>query len=94
MRMYDSLKRTHCILSLSMISFTHITYSVWVPNDGFPSFDDRLSVFDLYPLCCELTLTSSLSSFSFFFRIGVQALNGNGYLSTVGPFPSICNRIW
>jgi hypothetical protein len=61
MRMYDSLKRTHHILSLSMISFTHITYSVWVPNDGLPSFDDRLSVFDLYPL------TSSLSSFFFFF---------------------------
>jgi hypothetical protein len=33
-----------------MISFTHITYSVWVPNDGLPGFDDRLFVFDLYPL--------------------------------------------
>lgn len=32
-----------------MISFTHITYSVWVPNNGLPGFDDRLFVFDLYP---------------------------------------------
>jgi hypothetical protein len=45
MRMYDSLKRTHYILSLSMISFTHITYSVWVPNNGLPGFGDRSLVF-------------------------------------------------
>lgn len=50
-----------------MISFTHITYSVWVPDDGLPGFDDRLFVFDLYPLrIWDLTL-ACLSSFPFFF---------------------------
>jgi hypothetical protein len=48
-----------------MISFTHISYSVWVPNDyGLPGFDDRLFVFDLR--IWDLTLACSLSSFSFF----------------------------
>ena len=47
-----------------MISFTHITYSACVPNDDLPGFDDRLFVFDLYPLhIWDLTLTRRLSSF-------------------------------
>jgi len=46
--MYDSRKRRRYILSLSMISLTHITYSFWVPNDDLPGFDDRLFVSDLY----------------------------------------------
>jgi hypothetical protein len=52
-----------------MISFTHITYSACVPHDDLPGFDDRLFVFDLYPLrIWDLTLTCSLSSFySFLF---------------------------
>jgi hypothetical protein len=71
--MYDSLKRTHYILSLSMISFTHITYSIRVPNDGLPGFDGRLFVFDLYPLrpgshsCMQFIIV-----FFFFFELAYK----------------------
>lgn len=65
--MYDSLKRTHYILSLSMISLTHITYS-WVANDGLSGFDDRLFVFDLYPFVFGIpVLHLSCFLFRFFF---------------------------
>ena len=50
-----------------MISSTHITYSVWVSNHGLPSFDDRLSVFDLYPFVGNSLLHPVYHRFSFFF---------------------------
>ena len=65
-----------------MISFTQITYSVWVPNDGLPGFDDRLFVFDLLPFrIWDLTLACSLSSF--FLELAHKAFNENGYLKPI-----------
>jgi hypothetical protein len=48
-----------------MISFTHITYSVWVPNDGFPGFD----------VCLRLVPPSYLGSHSCMFIIVSFFLN-------------------
>lgn len=78
--MYDSLKRKHHILLLAMISFTHITYSFWVPSDGLPGFDDRLFfVIELYPLIWDLSLAWFIIVFFFF----AQAFNENGYLRPI-----------